>query len=274
LDKSDKHQIFYGYIVIAAAFLILTTAWGSNRSFAVFLQPMIEETGWSRAGLSGAFTLAMIVMGFAGIFSGKGTDRFGPRVITIGCGFFLLLGYTLCAMVRVKWQLYLFYGVITGLGLSVTVPLVSLVARWFVKKRALVTGILIAGPGLGNMLMPLLFSMFIRAHGWRSAYLLLGGITFVFIFGFSLWSSGGLIGPIAADLFGLRAHGAIYGSIFLSGSIGGAFGAVIIGYVYDMMGNYDVGFLLCIFINALSIVSLSFLKPIPETGRGSEPSAV
>jgi len=364
LDKDSKHKIFYGYIVIGAAFLIMTTAWGSNRTFSVFLQPMLDETGWSRAGLSGAFTLAMIVMGFMGIFTGKGTDRFGPRVVAIGCGILLGLGYTLCAVIRVKWHLYLFYGLITGLGLGVSAPMVSLVARWFVKKRALMSGILIAGPGLGNMLMPLFFSIFIRGYGWRTSYLLLGGITLFFIlagalflrrdpgelglapygaehtkstdrtakskgltlqkaactrqywllsgihfcdfflmnvvmvhmvihaqdqgipltvaasilsvasgvcifsrvlvggiadrigykptfmlclflamvgfvlllfadnlwtlygfaaiFGFSLWSSGALIGPIIADLFGLRAHGTIYGSVFVSGAVGGA----------------------------------------------------
>ena len=73
MAKSGKPQIFYGYIVIAAAFLILTIAWGSNRSFAVFLQPMLEETGWSRAGLSGAF--AMCISGISGAYMTESAER-------------------------------------------------------------------------------------------------------------------------------------------------------------------------------------------------------
>ncbi|MFH1488466.1 MAG: MFS transporter [Pseudomonadota bacterium] len=404
MDKDTGHPFFYGYIVVAAAFIILTIAWGSNRCFGVFLQPMIEELGWTRAGISGAFTLGMVIMGLAGILMGKATDRFGPRIVSVSCGLLLGIGYMLCAVVKVKWHLYLFYGLIAGAGLSITAPLLSLVARWFVKKRALMTSIIIAGPGLGNMIMPLVFSMFIGTYGWRISYILLGGITllcilagafflrrdpremglspygeaqagqadrplqttgltmkaalgtrqywlvsciyfcdfflmnvvmvhvvihaqdhgipltlaasilsvasgvcifariivggiadrlgyrrtflfclfvamagfllllfadslwslyvFAAIFGFSLWSSGGLIGPIIADLFGLRAHGTIYGSIFVSGAVGGAFGPVVTGFLYDRMGDYRLAFALCIVMNALSIASLLLLKPI------------
>jgi MFS family permease len=53
------------------------------------------------------------------------------------------------------WQLYLFYGLIIGIGMSgIWVPLMSTVARWFNKKRSLMTGIVIAGAGIGQLIAP------------------------------------------------------------------------------------------------------------------------
>ena len=75
---NGKRNIYYGYIVVGAAVLILTIAWGTNRTFGVFLKPMLTEFGWSRASVSGAFTLAMIVMGLGGFVAGRVTDRSGP----------------------------------------------------------------------------------------------------------------------------------------------------------------------------------------------------
>ena len=402
-----KHPIYYGYIVVFAAVLIMTIVWGTNRTFGVFLKPMLVEFGWSRANISGAFTLAMIVMGLAGFASGGITDRFGPRAVVMICGICLGASYVLTSLIQSAWQFYIFYGLLAGIGMSVTTPLMSLVARWFVKRRALMSSILTAGPAFGNMMMPLVFSVIIHSVGWRQSYLIMAGtvllvvfstimfikrdpgemglvpygvvetekkedqsqseglpmasalrtkqywlISFLFfcdfflfnvvsvhivihamdigipateaasilsvasgvclfariiiggiadkvgckptfmvclimavvgfalllvaktlwtlylfaaIFGFGLWASGGLIPPMTAELFGLRAHGTIYGSIFVSGAIGGAFGPVVVGYLFDLTGNYQLAFIVCFLITILSLLSLMGLKPIKET---------
>ena len=180
--EDRKPKLFYGYIVVAAAVSIMTIAWGANRTFGVFLEPMLDEFGWTRAGISGAFTLSMIFFGVTSIVTGRLTDRFGPRLVLIGCGLFLGSGYLLVSQVGAIWHLYLFYGVITGIGLSgVWAPLMSLVARWFVKRRALISGILLAGPGLGIVVMPLVSSLLISAYGWRTSYIILGSVVLVVI---------------------------------------------------------------------------------------------
>ena len=99
---SNKHTFFYGYIVVAAGIFIMTLAWGTNRTFGVFLKPMLEEFGWSRANISGAFTLAMLTMGFASFLAGRTTDRFGPRIVVINCGLFLGIGYLLCSRITLS----------------------------------------------------------------------------------------------------------------------------------------------------------------------------
>lgn len=177
-----KHRVFYGYIVVAASFYIMIIAWGTNRSFGVFLAPMLTEFGWTRAGISGAFTTMMLVTGGMSIVTGRLTDRAGPRVVLVGCGLFLGTSYILVSQVKIIWQFYLYYGVLAGIGLSgFLAPLMSIVVRWFEKRRALMTGILMAGPVSGIVFIPLASSVLISAYGWRSSYLILGGTVLVVI---------------------------------------------------------------------------------------------
>ncbi|MGO4779717.1 MFS transporter, partial [Lysobacter sp. 2RAB21] len=69
---------------------LVCVAIGAVFSLAVLLQPMSAATGWSRAGLSSAMTLAFLSMGFAGFGWGILSDRFGPRVVVLAGS--LLLG--------------------------------------------------------------------------------------------------------------------------------------------------------------------------------------
>ena len=91
--KLGRPKIFYGYVVAAAAFAIMTVAWGANRTFGVFLDPMVREFGWTRAGISGAFTLGMINLGLISLLVGRLTDQIGPRALLVACSFFLGIGY-------------------------------------------------------------------------------------------------------------------------------------------------------------------------------------
>ena len=402
----DGPKMFYGYIIVGAASFIMAITWGANRSFGVFLKPMLSDLGWTRAGISGAFTFAMIIMGMMGTITGKLTDQLGPRVVAVGCGLFLGIGYILMAWVRSVWQLYVIYGLLTGIGMSISISMLSLSARWFVRRRALMTGIIAAGPSLGIFLVPLACSRLIDIYGWRTSYVIMGIFTigfilfgaryvrrspadssralpgekpaqetdptisetgfsirqvlrtkqywllsticfcdlflmnvvtvhlvihaqdqgvaatqaatllsaaagvclfariaiggvadrigckptlmiclvvsmlgfvvllsargmwmlylFAVIFGFSLWASGGLIPPITAELFGLKAHGNIFGAVYMSAAMGGAFGPVLVGYLYDVFGSYQPAFGLCLLISICSVALLILLDPVKK----------
>ena len=126
---------------------------------------------------SGAFSLSTIMYGVLGIVTGRLTDRFGPRVVMTLCGFLLGLGCLLMSQVRALWQLYLFYGLIVGIGMSgVWVPQMSSVARWFVKRRGLMTGIVIAGASVSQLIAPPAISRLIATYDWRLSYVILGGV--------------------------------------------------------------------------------------------------
>jgi MFS family permease len=172
---SNKPSFFYGYVVVAAAFFIQVMAWGINNSFGVFFNPLLTEFGWLRATISGAVSMNFLVHGIVSIFVGGLNDRFGPRLIMTGCGFFLGLGYLLMGSVHAVWQLYLFYGLIAGVGLSgMDVVMLSTVARWFAKKRGTMSGLIKVGTGAGMLVMPIFVTWLITTHGWRTAFAVLG----------------------------------------------------------------------------------------------------
>jgi len=121
-------------------------------------------------------------MGFLSIITGGLTDRFGPRIILVVCGFFFGLGYLLMSQINTIWQLYLFYGVIVGIGVSAAdVPLLSTIARWFTKRRGTMSGIAKAGTGTGILIMPIVISKLISTYDWRTACIVIGIIGLVII---------------------------------------------------------------------------------------------
>ena len=136
--SNRKPYMFYGYMIVLAGFLISAVIWGAAYSFGVFLKPLAADFGWTRAVTSGAYAMSMFALGLLVMVTGRLNDRFGPRIVMTGCGLFLGLGYILISQITTLWQMYLFYVVLVGVGMSGGfVPLASSVARWFVKRRGL-----------------------------------------------------------------------------------------------------------------------------------------
>lgn len=175
-------RFYYGYIVVIAAFFIVFVSWAAYNSFGVFFTPLLNDFHWNRAITSGAFSVSMFFYGVLGIVVGVLNDRFGPRVVLTVCGLLLGLGYLLMSQVSTLWQLYLFMGVIIGVAMSgVWVPQVSTVARWFVKRQTLMTGVVIAGTSIGQLVGPIVTSRLIAHYGWSPAYVISGVVILVTI---------------------------------------------------------------------------------------------
>ncbi|MFC1984360.1 MFS transporter [Chloroflexota bacterium] len=171
-DKSSK--IFYGYIVVAASLLILVIMHGIHSTYGVFFGSLQKEFRANRATISGPHSLAFILEGLFAIAMGKLTDKFGPRILITICGIIFGLGYYLMSQVNSLWQLYLFYPIIVGMGVSGgNVSLQTTTARWFVKRRGLMTSIVKVGTGTGMFIMPLVATWLISDYSWRNAYLVL-----------------------------------------------------------------------------------------------------
>lgn len=179
---SKKPKFFYGYVIVSAAFVVMTLAFGINYSFGVFFEPLLAKFGWTRAVTSAAYSLCTLVAGFLGIFAGRLSDRFGPRVLSIAIGFFLGLGFLLLSQVSAIWQFYLFYGLIIAAGIGSCWPsLIPTVSRWFVGRRGLMTGIVASGIGFGALTIPPLASWLISTYDWHLAYIIIGLITLVLV---------------------------------------------------------------------------------------------
>ncbi len=402
--ENKRPKFFYGYVIVLAAFVILAVSIGGLNSFGVFFEPLLVEFDWTRAATSGVFSLGMLLLGLLAMGTGRLNDRFGPRLVLTAGGFLVGLGYILISQISGIWQLYLFYGVIMGIGMSsVYVPSVSTIARWFVKRRGMMTGIALASIGAGTMIMPLLAGWLISSYGWRISFIAMGIIVLALMIsatqflrrdpqsrgqlpdgstevgqessnledsglslreaihtrqlwmlgaiflclGFSAYAIithivihatdlgipvtsavnilaiiGGLniagriviggaadrigsrraliigivllsisllwlliakelwmlylfaaifgfthavlvlLSPVVAELFGLSSHGVIMGFTDASCTIGVAIGPVLAGYIFDVTGSYQLGFLIVAAVSFIGLILALFLKPI------------
>ncbi len=180
LGDPKKQKFFYGYVIIGASFVVQFLIVGISSSFGVFFKPLSLELGWTRATTSLAIGLAHLVLGVSAIVGGRLTDRYGPRMVFVVCGIIYGLGYLLMSQVNTIWQLYLFYGVIVGMGQSVVdTPILATLARWFAKKRGMAVGISKVGAGVGIMLIPFLATWLIGSFGWRDTYIIISVIATV-----------------------------------------------------------------------------------------------
>jgi MFS family permease len=177
-----RPAFFYGYVIAAACFGIQGVGVGTYTAFGVFFKPLLNEFDWTRATLSGAHSLVLLNMGVLGILVGRLNDRLGPRIVVTVTGFLFGLGLLLMSGLSNLWQLYLFYGLIVGMGMSsVDVIALSTTARWFVRRRGMMTGIVKVGTGAGQMIIPLVASMFITGFGWRTSYIIIGAVVMVLL---------------------------------------------------------------------------------------------
>ena len=171
---------FYGWVVAGTAFSVLFMAYGAQFSFGVFFSALLEEFGWSRGALSGAF--ALYAFGYSGlaVVSGHLTDRCAPRVVIAIGGVFLGAGWIAMSMTSSLWHPYVFYGVVAALGMSTAyVPCGATVARWFVRRRGLAAGVASAGGSLGAFCLPPVAQLLVSGVGWRRAYVIFGAAILV-----------------------------------------------------------------------------------------------
>lgn len=175
LGKQVKREIFYGWWVVLAAFLMSAIVLGSFYSYGVFFVPIMTEFDWTRGLMSGVPLVGGLTYAVTVPATGWLADRCGFRKVTTIMAGILTLGFILSSQVKTLWQLYLFAGFMGGLGAPTAIALpLSMVTRWFVRRRGLALGIASAGIGAGTALIPPLVAYLINNHEWRVTYMVLG----------------------------------------------------------------------------------------------------
>jgi MFS family permease len=175
LNKAMRPRYLYGYVVVAAGFMIWLIGWGGQSTFGVFFKPMLTEFGWNRAETALAMSLLTIVQATLAIATGWLTDKLGPRIVVTVFGSFWGICYLLMSQINALWQFQVNYALVAAIGLSVvSVPVMATVARWFVERRGLMIGIVQAGAGIGGLILAPLTGWLILNHGWRYSYMFLG----------------------------------------------------------------------------------------------------
>ena len=179
--ETDKKsfRFFYGYVVAAAGFTIWFIGWGVfAMCFGVFLKPLLDEFGWTRAETTLAYSLSFLAQAGLGIVTGWLTDKLGPRFVVTIFGSFIGWSYLLISQIQTLWQFVICYSLLGGMGASIlNVPIMATITRWFLKRRGLMVGIVQSGAGLGGFFLAPLAGWLILSYGWRNASLILGIIT-------------------------------------------------------------------------------------------------
>ncbi len=173
---------FYGWVVLGAAFAIITLSIGTLFTLGVFLKPIEDALGWNRSSIGAVSLVNWAVMGLGGVATGYLSDRFGTRAVVLGGGVLLGLGLILSSQVREVWQLYVTFGVLVGAGVSAFyVPLTVLAIKWFDDRRGMAAAIVSAGNGLGILALSPLSRWLINQFEWRPAFVVLGDLAWLIV---------------------------------------------------------------------------------------------
>jgi sugar phosphate permease len=171
-----KKEIFYGWWIVAACFLLAFLFAGAGfYSFSIFIKPLENEFGWDRAAISLTMSIHFVLGGLMGPFAGKFTQIYGPKKVMT----FSALGSGACFMLvsltRSLWYFYAIYAVLAlmlcGMGV---ITISSLLAKWFEKRRGTATGMALVGISAGGLILAPVMGLITTSFGWRSSYLFLG----------------------------------------------------------------------------------------------------
>lgn len=207
--------------LVAAGALMTCVAIGTLFSLAVFLDPMGADTGWSRAGISGAMTLAFVAMGIAGFAWGALSDRYGPRRVVLAGVVLLGLAAILASRAASLLAFQLSFGVLMGAAAGAFfAPIIAATAASFERRRGLAVALVSAGMGVAPMTIAPLAGWLVGQYGWRTAQLAIGVGAWVLLLpavGFIRASPAAATGPGAAGAAdpGLSAGQALRSRAFL-----------------------------------------------------------
>ncbi len=174
---------YFGWRVALASSLGVMVGFGSLFifTFGVFMKPLGAEFGWSREAISQGFGLAAMTVAVCSPILGRWLDRFGPRRIILPCLSVFGLGIASLALLRPHlWQFYatcILLGIV-GNG-AAHLAFSRAVSTWFDARLGMALAWMMAGAGLGSMVLPLYAQTLIDWAGWRAAYVGLGGLALI-----------------------------------------------------------------------------------------------
>jgi sugar phosphate permease len=203
-DHLAKKRLHYGWIVAAVAFLTLLVAAGVRAAPGVYILPLEQEFGWSRATISFAISVNLLLYGLIGPFAAGLIERVGVRPTMMLAMATLSLGLILTTMMTQLWQMVLLWGIVVGLGSGLAAAVLGAVIanRWFKERRGLVVGVLTASMAAGQLVFLPFLAQLIVADGWRAASILLAACAVIMLVPVAL-----LVRERPADV-GLRPFGA------------------------------------------------------------------
>jgi sugar phosphate permease len=176
-------RFHYGWVIVAVTFVMILITAGVRAAPGVLIVPLENEFHWSRATISFAIGVNLLLYGAIGPFAAAAMDRFGVRrTMSLSMGA-TALAVALSPLIHEAWQLVLLWGVVVGLACGFIGAYLAayIAARWFTARRGLVVGILTAAMAAGQLVfLPTMASLVTHA-GWRVMSLMLAAVLMLFV---------------------------------------------------------------------------------------------
>jgi MFS family permease len=179
-DPTEFDLGYSGWRVVLAACLGVMAGFGSLfvYTFSVFVKPLAAEFGWSREAISSGFAIAAVTLGLCSPLLGQWIDRFGPRRIILIC--MTVYGCAIASLSLLHSGLWQFYVTCFVLGVvgngAAHLAYSRSISTWFHRRLGMALAFVMAGAGLGSMILPVVAQAIISRSGWRAAYASLGVI--------------------------------------------------------------------------------------------------
>ena len=168
--------IHYAWIILAGVMIISALRTGLRLSFGVFIDPLMDDFGWSRGSISLAYTISFLTVAPMTLVIGWLGDAIGARRTLVISALTLTAGMLLTATIQEPWQLQVYYGVIVG-GMGTPafhILLPVILTRWFTTRLGLATALMWSAVGFGPVVFSPLFRWAIDTAGWPMTFIIIG----------------------------------------------------------------------------------------------------
>ncbi|WP_406190696.1 MFS transporter [Streptomyces griseus] len=162
-------RVHRAWLMAAVAGAAIVTAGAFTTVPGLLVTPLHEEYAWERGQIALAASVNMVLFGLTAPFAAALMDRVGARRVVVGALLLVAAGALLTGVMTRPWQLVAYWGVLIGLGsgcLTMTFA-AGVTARWFDRRRGLVTGALGSASHLGQLLFLPLLAWSVDRFGWR-----------------------------------------------------------------------------------------------------------
>ena len=147
---------------------------GSIYAYSVWVRPIGELNGWDAKQLKLAFSLAICLLGLTAAFMGKTVQKVGPVKAGLASALFFGLGLAgagFAVSIQSLPLFYLFYGVVSGIGLGLGyITPVSVVVKWFPEKPGFASGLVIMSFAAGSIIASQLILPLVQWLGVTTAF--------------------------------------------------------------------------------------------------------
>ncbi|XP_068754811.1 monocarboxylate transporter 10-like isoform X1 [Montipora capricornis] len=191
----------YGWIVCCGTFIVNFVVFGIHNSFGVLYVSLLDDLNLGEMQTAWIGAMAMGLNFFFGPITSALCDRFGCRVVSFAGAFFSVLGLLLTSFVQEVSKMYVTYGVVWGVGSSLSfVSSIVVLGQYFKKRLALANGIATSGSGVGSLVAGPVINFLLQTVGWKSSMRILSGFAGI------LWMAALLFKPREIDDADRKEH--------------------------------------------------------------------